>query len=136
MFRNSGAGGYDQAVDDLTTESIDESELFKGSNIHTFNFDDEVDKFLTMMTKHGIIIAPGLTMRFGGVQTSGPTGLWPDYNAWDVINDTVYPGLGGRKRPIQKGLGAGNNLDTTDTNMQYYSVSDKEMKQIKLKTIT
>jgi len=129
MFRNSGAGGYDQAVDDPTTESIDESELFKGSNIHTFNFDQEVDKFLDMMTKHGIIIAPLVTMRNSTKQAL-------DYNAWDVINDTVYPGLGGRKRPIQKGLGAGNNLDTTDTNMQYYSVSDKEMKQIKLKTIT
>ena len=128
MFRNSGAGGYDQAVDDLTTESIDESELFKGSNIHTFNFDDEVDKFLTMMTKHGIIIAPGLTMRFGGVQTSGPTGLWPDYNAWDVIQDTVA------KHKIREGLTGGNNLKIKHPLDIGSTVTDKEIKEINLKT--
>jgi hypothetical protein len=129
MFQNSGApsdkGGYDQAVDDPTTEGINESELFKGSNIHTFNFDQEVDKFLTMMTTHGIIIAPLLTMRNSPVQTL-------DHNAWDVINDTVWK-IGGRKRPIQQGLTPSGNLNTTE--MKYYRVSDKEVKEINLKTI-
>ena len=52
-----------------------------------FNFDDEVDKFLTMMNKHGVMIAPYWTMTYSGGQNF-------DKNAWDVIKETCDKGTG------------------------------------------
>ena len=57
------------------------------TNIHTFNFDQEVDKFLTMMNKHGVMIAPYWTMTYSAGQVG-------DKNAWDVIKETCDNGTG------------------------------------------
>jgi hypothetical protein len=59
----------------------------KKSGIQAFNFDDEVDKFLTMMHDHGVMIAPYWTMTYSAAQNY-------DKNAWDVIKETCDNGTG------------------------------------------
>ena len=61
------------------------------TNIHTFNFDQEVDKFLTMMYDHGVMIAPYWTMTYSPYQG---TTTFADQNAWDVIKETCDDGTG------------------------------------------
>jgi hypothetical protein len=115
MFRNSGAGEY-SIKDDPDTDQVNESDEFnfKGSNIHTFNFDQEVDKFLTMMKKHGVMIAPYWTMTYSGGQNL-------DKNAWDVIKDTCDKGA----------WGAQNFSDYP--NITFSSATDKTVNQIETK---
>jgi hypothetical protein len=123
MFKNSEAGGYSQE-DDIKTEFVDESKTFKftGSNIHTFNFDKEVDKFLTMMTTHGITLSPLMTMNASPGQNA-------DHNAWDVIKETcdegyTYGGVGSWQRwETKKEYGA----------LQFQSPTDQECHEIKQK---
>jgi hypothetical protein len=106
MFQNSGAGSETPYTD----------EVFKGSNIHTFNFDKEVDKFLDMMTTHGITIALLLTMNRGTRQVK-------DFNGYDVIEDTCAKGHKGAQN-----WQSGDALAALNNNFQ--SPTDDECHQI------
>ena len=124
MFQNFGAGEYSKK-DDPDTDQVNESDefKFKGSNINTFNFDKEVDKFLTMMTKYGIIIAPILTMRNSPVQTT-----LAGHNAWDTIKATVDKHAVGKNK-TQPGLDIYGKLKNP---LIYKRTFDKEVKEINL----
>ena len=124
MFRNSGApsGEGEYSKEDDPTTSADESKKFnfKGSNIHTFNFDQEVDKFLTMMNKHGVMIAPYWTMTYSAGQVG-------DKNAWDVIKETCDDGTGKVGNKAQ-------NWKTKDdyNHLKFSSPTDNEVHEIYL----
>jgi len=124
MFRNSGApsGEGEYSKEDDPTTSADESKKFnfKGSNIHTFNFDQEVDKFLTMMYKHGVMIAPYWTMTYSAGQVG-------DKNAWDVIKETCDDGTGKVGNKAQ-------NWKTKDdyNHLKFSSPTDNEVHEIYL----
>ena len=88
------------------------------TNIHTFNFDQEVDKFLTMMNKHGVMIAPYWTMTYSAGQVG-------DKNAWDVIKETCDDGTG------SVGDKAQDPNDPTKT-LTFSSATDNEVHEIYL----
>jgi hypothetical protein len=94
----------------------------KKGGIEGFNFDQEVDKFLTMMTKHGIHLAPLMTM----IKSPPQTG---DHNAWDVIKETCDEGY------TWGGVGSWQKWKTTEEYgaLQFQSPGDDECHEIKQK---